>query len=368
MNTWLYLTAEGLAAPSADWPCCVWSSTGQRQPLPLHQAAQALNGQAVDLLLPMESCSWVRSDPWPSRRQPGAQAVAFAVEDQLSEALEVLHLSVGARDREGRYPVMVIDRELFARVLGLLAESGIAVRSVFVDADVLPGAQASGVWWFGRWLLGGGMPARVAVSDASLTLLRTALPSDIQWFDERQDSVDVDQWLATRPSQAIDLLQGTFAPRANPLPWRLGGLALLMLLMLSWGATEMRVRFLDNETRQLYSQIEQRFKALYPEQSRIVDLAAQLKALQSQGAQPQDTQTARLVNLIEQVIGASHVDVQRIEFSEGSGWKIQLTANSFAELEQLRERGRQQGVPVRLDSASKQGNGVRATLIVEKDA
>jgi general secretion pathway protein L len=336
--------------------------------MPLHQAAQALNRQAVDLLLPMELCSWVRSDPWPSRRQPGAQAVAFAVEDQLSEALEVLHLSVGARDREGRYPVMVIDRERFAGVLALLAESGIAVRSAFVDADVLPADQALGVRWFGRWLLGGGMPLRVTVSDDTLTLLKTALPADIQWLDERQDLVDVDQWLAIRPSQAIDLLQGKFSPRGKPLPWRLGGSALLMLLMLSWSASEMRIRFLDNETRQLYTRSEQQFKALYPEQSRIVDLATLLKVLQSQRAQPQGTRIASLVKLIEQVIGASHVEVQRIEFREGSGWKIQLTANSFAELEQLRERGRQQGLPVRLDSASKERNSVRATLIVEEDA
>ena len=55
---------------------------------------------------------------------PVCQAIAYAVEDQLSEALERLHLSVGARDREGRYPVMVIDRERFIAVLALLAESG----------------------------------------------------------------------------------------------------------------------------------------------------------------------------------------------------------------------------------------------------
>jgi general secretion pathway protein L len=72
-----------------------------------------------------------------------------------------------------------------------------------------------------------------------------------------------------------------------------------------------------------------------------------------------------LVALVEQVIGASHVEVRRIEFRAGDGWKVQLTANSFAELEQLRERGRQQGVPVRLDSASKEGNRVQATLVVE---
>lgn len=57
MKTWLYLTADGLATPSTDWPCCLWSSTGQRQLMPLSQAVHALNGHAVDLLLPMELCS-----------------------------------------------------------------------------------------------------------------------------------------------------------------------------------------------------------------------------------------------------------------------------------------------------------------------
>ncbi|MNP51275.1 GspL periplasmic domain protein [compost metagenome] len=75
-----------------------------------------------------------------------------------------------------------------------------------------------------------------------------------------------------------------------------------------------------------------------------------------------------MVNLVEQVIGASNVEVRRIEFREGDGWKVQLTANSFAELELLRERGRQQGLPVRLDSSSKEGNRVQATLSVEQGA
>jgi general secretion pathway protein L len=368
MKTWLYLTAEGMAAASADWPCCVWSSTGQRQALPLDQVAQTLDGQAVDLLLPMELCSWVRSDPWPSRRQPSAQTIAYAVEDQLSEALESLHLSVGARDREGCYPVMVIDRKRFVAVLALLAESGIEVRSVFVDADVLPADQAVGVWWFGRWMVGGGLPARLALSDDGLTLLGPALPTDIRWFDERQDIVGIDQWLMPRPDHAIDLLQGEFAARGKRLPWRLGAMALLMLALLTWGASETRIRFLESETRRLYTQSEQRFRALYPEESRIVDLATQLKVLQNQRAQPQSTRIAGLVNLTEQLIGASNVEVRRIEFHAGDGWKIQLNANSFAELEQLRERGRQQGVPVRLDSASKERDRVQAILIVEEDA
>ncbi|WCM51794.1 type II secretion system protein GspL [Pseudomonas sp. WJP1] len=368
MKTWLYLTAEGLALPTLAWPCCRWTSTGERQRLPLDQAAQVLAGQAVDVLLPMELCSWLRSDPWPSRRQPGAQAIAFAVEEQLSEALEKLHLSIGARDSRGRYPVMVIDRERFAAVLALLAEAGIEVRSVFVDADALPRGQALGIWWCGRWLLGGGLPARLTLSDGGLVALKPGLPMDIQWRDERQDATDIDQWLTSVHGQAINLLHGDFAAPRKRLPWRLGGLVVLALVLLDWGASETRIGFVQSQARELYSRNEQQFKALYPDQTRIVDLALQLKALQSQSAAPRDGHIAELVKLVEQVIGASNVDVQRIEFRESDGWKVRLTASSFTELELLRERGRQQGLPVRLDSASKEGDRVQATLTLEQGA
>jgi general secretion pathway protein L len=367
MKTWLYLTAEGLTASSLDWPCCMWSSAGERQRMPLSQVAQTLSGKVVDLLLPMELCSWLRSEPWPSKRRPDAQTIAFAVEEQLCEALEKLHLSVGGRDLQGRYPVMVVDRERFAGVLALLVEAGVEVRSVFIDADLLSQDQALGVWWFGRWMLGGGLPARLTLSKDGLTLLGPGLPLDIQWRDEREDIVDIDQWLMLENRQAINLLHGDFAPRRKRLPWRLASSAVLMLFLLDWVANESRIRFLESESRQLYSQSEQQFKALYPEQTRIVDLSAQLTALQSQGEQTQGTRVASLVNLVEQVIGASNVEVQRIEFREGDGWKIQLSADSFAELELLRERGRQQGLPVRLDSASKDRNRIQATLTVERD-
>ncbi|PMZ88881.1 MULTISPECIES: type II secretion system protein GspL [unclassified Pseudomonas] len=368
MNTWLYLTAEGQDAPSSLWPCVLWSPTCQRQPMPLNQAASALQGQVVDVLLPMELCSWVRSEPWPSRRRPEAQAMAYAVEDQLSEALEVVHLSVGARDRDGCYPVMVIGRERLAAVLDLLREAGIEVRGVFVDADVLSGDQPCGAWWFGRWLLGAGLSARLAMSQDDLTLLTPSLPNDMQWLDERESPAVIDQCLTQRPTRAINLLQGAFAPQGKRLPWRAGGWALLMLALLTWGASETRIRFLDSEANRLAIQNERRFKALYPEQSRIVDMAAQLKALQSQPVESQNTRIAGLVRLIEQVIGASPVEVQRIEFRAGEGWKIQLTASGFTELEQLRERGRQQGTPVRLDSANKAADRVQATLTVEDEA
>ncbi|MFY0731731.1 type II secretion system protein GspL [Pseudomonas sp. NFX15] len=368
MNTWLYLTAEGQDAPSTLWPCVLWSATGERQPMPLNEAAAAVQGRAVDVLLPIETCSWVRSAPWPTRRKPEAQALAFAVEEQLSEALEGVHLSVGARDRDGCYPVLVIGRERLAAVLDVLREANVEIRAVLVDADVLFGDQPGGAWWFGRWLLGGGQSARLALSPDDLMLLAPRLPKDLPCLDDREDRATLDQRLTQRRTQAINLLQGTFAPRGKRLPWRGGALAMLMLALLAWGASETRIRFLDSEVVNLTRKNEQQFKTLYPDQGRIVDMAAQLKALQNQPVEAQNTRIAGLVQLVEQVIGASPVEVQRIEYRAGEGWKIQLTASSFAELEQLRERGRQQGMPVRLDSANKVADRVHATLSVEDEA
>lgn len=368
MNSWLYLTAEGLAAPSADWPCRVWSALHQGTPMPLHQAAVVLAGQSVDLLVPMDMCSWVRTEPWPSRRAPGVQALAFAVEDQLSDLLEHLHLSVGTRDIDGRYALMVVDRARMAEVLALLAESAIQLRSAQVDADMLPADRPLGVRFLGRWLLGGALPARMVLAHEELKTLEPILPADIHWFDGDEAAAFFTQCLKTRPAHAINLLQGGFAPNRRPLPWRLGASALVASLLLTWAASEVRIRFVEGEGRQLALQNEQQFNTLYPGQPRTVDMATQLQVLQHQPAQPRSTRISGLLTLVEQVIGASSVEVRRIELRAGEGWKIQLTANSFAELEQLRERGRQQGMPVRLDSANKTADRVDATLSVEDEA
>lgn len=149
------------------------------------------------------------------------------------------------------------------------------------------------------------------------------------------------------------------------LAWRRVGAGFLIIFALALGFTHLRSSFLEGEAARLQALSEQRFKTLYPEQTRIVDLSAQLKALQQQAVAPNSGHMARLVQLTEQVIGASSVEVQRMEWRTDVGWVLTITAASFAELEQLRTRGVQNALPVTLGTASQQGSRVQALLTLK---
>ncbi|NWB97328.1 general secretion pathway protein GspL [Pseudomonas gingeri] len=364
MSNWLYLTAKGLAACDATWPVGYWQAGGEYRRITLAEAATFLAGQSVRVILPMEICSHLRSEPWPGRRKPTIQALAYAVEDRLAEDLDGLHIAVGVASNESRYPLLAINKQRFKAILALLQGLGLQVVSVKVDADLLPDHQAYGVWWAGRWLLGGAIEARLALSPEDLEVLRPRLPEALCWMDADRQG-DIAALLMAGHPGALDLLQGEFRQVRARWPWGTLVVSALALFALSWGFTLARAHYLESAAQQLYEQSVQRFQHLYPEQTRIVDLSAQLKALQGRSEQS-DSQMGRLLQLIEQVVGGSRVEVQRIEYRAGTGWTLLLTAGSFSELEGLRERGHGSGLPIRLGSASKDRERVQAVLVLEE--
>lgn len=357
MNNWLYLTAHSVGHTDLnDARVYLLHDEKTAHETSLNEAAEVLGARDVQLILPMEMCSWLLTEPWPGRRRPSIQALAFAVEDQLADDLDELHIAVGAVDAQRRYPLLVIHRQRFQRVLAQMQERGLNIVSVHVDADLLPREQPSIARWGGRWLAGGALDLRLALTPQALDALKDG-PLDTaveQTFD-----------LSAAPPDAINLLQGEFRRTSQGLPWRGFSVAALLIVALAVGASHLRSSFLESEAARIYALSEQRFKALYPEHTRIVDLSAQLNALQQQGAARQNGHMARLLQLTQHVIGASSVDVQRMEWRAAVGWTLTITANSFAELEQLRERGLQSALPITLGNASQQGNRVQALLTLE---
>ncbi|QXI28971.1 type II secretion system protein GspL [Pseudomonas vanderleydeniana] len=358
MNAWLYLYPAGLDAPDEHWPVSCWPGPDDRHDLTLAEAAAFLAGNAARVVLPMELCSWLRSEPWPGRRRPTAQALAYALEEQLTDDPDHLHLVVGEPDSARRYPLWVVDKVRFGGIVELLRQSGLRLMSVQVDADLLPPGQPHGVWWGGRWLLGGALEMRLALPEPAFQQLLARLPADVCRLDHAQ-SDRVRELLGA--GQGTELLQGPFRPAGLHKPWRPLLATLLALFVLSWGFTQVRSHDLETRAAQLYAQSVRHFQALYPQQTRVVDLAAQLRALAADETE-KTRQMARLVQLVEQVIGGSGVEVQRIEYRAGTGWTLALTTGDFTELERLRERGRQQQLPIRLGTASKERSRVRALL------
>lgn len=364
MKTWLHLSPEGLVAPSAQWPCCLWRAPGDNQRMALIEAAQSLAGQPVHLLLPMEMCSALLTEPWPSKRRPSAQAIAFAIEAQLGEDLDGVHVCVGRRDRKGGYPALVTDKARFTALLQLMVALGIQVVSVQVDADLLPDDSTAAIRWYDRRVVGGNV--RLALGEQALKALEPLLAEPVDWLDEPASLLLIEAALWGGRGDSIDMLQGEFGRARRAWPWSTVILAASLIFILDVSFKQARIHTLNEQARQLHEQSLQRFQALYPQQTRIVDLRAQLDAMQAQGANAPTTALARLVRLTEQVIGGGDIDVQRIDFRAGDGWKVQLTAASFNALEQLRERGQQSGMPVRIGSASKDGNRVQAVLMLEE--
>lgn len=368
-KTWLYLSAEGLDALSAESPASFWRGTETVQNATLADIARRLAGHAVEWMLPMEVCSWLLSDPWPGRARPSAQALAYSIEERLAEDLDTLHLCTGSPDTQRRFPVLVIERARFASLLRQMNELGLNIAAVHVDALLLPVDRACAAWWQGRWIVGGAVEARLALTSHALKEMRGLLPGDLEWLEECQEGEapeTIRHLLCGNTGQSVNLLQGEFRQVRRHWPWRMMVFTVLGVFALTWGFTQARSQFLEHETQRLYAQSVERFKALYPQQTRIVDLSAQLRAMQRTRPGTEVTQMARLANLTEQVLGGSSVEMQQIEFRAGEGWTIQLTARSFAELEQLRERGQQSALPIKLGSASKDRKGVQAVLTLSE--
>lgn len=357
MNSWLYLTATGFSH-SAEFdfdtaPVLVGHDLQPFAHTTLREAVGGLQGRGITLILPMEMCSWLLTEPWPGKRRPTAQALAFAVEEQLAEDLEHLHIAVGAVDAQQRYPLLIVHKQRFKTLLDQLHERGLNIVSVQVDADLLPHDQACMAWWGGRWIVGGALEARLAVSVQGLALIKARMSTALV-------ARNID-WSAL-PGGAINLLQGDFRRQVQGWPWQQLSASALLVFALALGFTHLRSSFLEGQAARVYAMSEQRFKILYPEQTRIIDLPAQLKALQQDPRGTQGGHMVRLLQLTEQVIGASSVQVQRMEWRANIGWVLSITAGSFAQIEQLRERGAQSALPITLDNASQQGNRVQAML------
>ena len=363
-DVYLFLLAQGLAAADETWPVLVRTAQAQLYRSTLGNLPPALADAGVVLVLPMELAGYCRVGPVPGRR-PSREVLGYAAEEQLAAPLEDSHLAFGPEDDEGQRKVLVIALERLRPLMSLLLEQGIDPVAVHVDADLLSAAQACALWFEGRWLLGGTEGARLAVSAQAAQVLKQNHAS-ISWIGEAgaigadccdQEVDSAVELLVQGKAGAVDLCQGAFCRRRHKTPaWHaMAGsvvLALLMVCLVDYWRTEWLMR-------QASLQRTDNLRLLQhwaPEQLAGGDLAEQIRLLEHMPRQ--STAVEQLARFSEQLVSSGNLVIERAETAAGQGWRVEVIAQGFDDLERL--GGRVAGM--RMEQGRQTDQGVRATL------
>ncbi|MGY4534784.1 general secretion pathway protein L [Pseudomonas sp. TE3786] len=344
------LLAEALAELDGPWRLVV--------------PVEAITACAVQL--PTQKARWLR------------QALPFAVEELLAEEVELFHLALGTPLADGRHRIYATRQSWLQGWLALCPATPPA--SIQIDADLLP-EQGTQLCWVGeRWLLGGQVATRLALAQEDWPALVAQCPLPVhaiappsQALPEGIETAQREEhpylWLASQTG-GCNLAQGDLAIREESQGlkrWRpvLGLVGLW--LVLQWGFNLAQAWQLQHKSDAIAAANTALYRELFPQDSKLINLRHQLDEHLGQGAAGGKSRLLSLMELASTAVQADGglVRVQQLDFSDIRGdLALQLQAPDFAALERLRQRLADAGLPVQLGSASREGNGVSARLVV----
>lgn len=209
--------APDLAAPRADG---VWTLAGDR--LIIVDAS----GPAT-ILVPTEQVRLLAVDlPLPSKAKR-LVALPFAIEDQIAEPVESVHIALGEELGAKRYLVGVVRHDVMTRWVAIAEAAGLGHAVMTPDALFLP-AVASGSWAVkldgSRALIRAGDGTGFAVP---ATMLRTAWesagkPSAYYYGAPLPEEMMAQPGSLGQTASTLDLRQGAYARRnaAQTTLWR----------------------------------------------------------------------------------------------------------------------------------------------------
>ncbi|MDH1261648.1 type II secretion system protein GspL [Pseudomonas sp. GD03944] len=374
-QTYLFLPPEASTGIQADLP--VQRINGEHsQRMSFSEALAELAG-AWTLVLPVEAVTACAVRLPTQKTRWLRQALPFAVEELLAEDVEQMHLALGEVMADGRHRVFAVRRAWLAGWIGLCP---LAPQCIAVDADLLPREGTQLLLLDGRWLLGGGDVARMALSRDAWETLQTVCPPPqvayrsgdepaLEPADANPEIADGHRWLAQQPV-TVNLAQAEFAAQQGTGHWQrwrpVAGL-LALWLVLQWGFNLGQGWYLQRQADEYAASSAALYRELFPEDTKLVNLRAQLDQHLSAGV---GEGQGRLLGLLGQVsqamqVDGSQVQVQQLDYSSTRGdLALQVQASGFDELEQLRTRLQDAGLAVQMGSASRESAGVSARLVI----
>ena len=363
----------------------------------------ALIDPDVVVLVPSAQVAWL-SRTVPGRRAAQIQrALPFAVEEDLTQDVESMHLAHGPIVRGQPVRCALVDRRLLADWLDCLRDCGLRPDHMVPDACLLPCSQSSASVLFEDGEAFVRTPDHIATIEAStlpeiLESVRASFDDANaspeleliggEAIDERMDGSGFDvrrtplsgsvleylasRWDAHRPE--INLLQGPFAPsrgaRASPGRWRgVAGLAALWLIVTL--AVLIGEGYVANHRADaLEAELTALYRSVYPDERRIPNAYAQMRAKLRQSNAGQAAFHALLGQLAAGTTqGSTNVSVRSITFNDSRGeLTSELWLPGYARLDALKLELERRGLVVDISSAEERDNVVRARLRIRMPA
>lgn len=272
------------ALGDALWECCDLGADqrmASRRVTPASLAERAKGKQVVVFIPASDTLALAVGLP-PMSATKARAALPYALEDQLAGDLETQHFALGARLPDGRWPVRVIARARIEHYLGLLRGAGVEPQALVAEVDGLRDKPGDLMLWLdaedAHWRAPGRQPVTLpidalqdgpafALGDVpagALGLRVHATPADLERHATALEAIGDGflqtaaqalpegplPWLAAQydPAQAVNLLQGGFAPtRTHPIglgawrwPMRLVAVA-VALQAIGWGLEAWRL-------------------------------------------------------------------------------------------------------------------------------
>ncbi|MEW6177788.1 MAG: type II secretion system protein GspL [Pseudomonadota bacterium] len=333
---------------------------------------------AISLILPAEVCSFFAISLPTRKARWMQQALAYAAEELLAENVDDLHLALGEALPDGRLRVVAIRRQLLDDWLGQLRELGLLIVAIHVDADLLPREGTQLLFIGERGLLGGVGETRLAFATEDWPQLSGLCPAP--WhaqgsesepplaLDDYRQVDDPYAFLGAQRAAAINLAQGDFAVEVGntglgywkPL-FAVAGLILLVQL----GFNLSQAWYFQRQGDAYAEASLALYRELFPEDTRIVNMRAQFDDHLARGSGGQ----AGFLRLLDHAAAALEdgipVTIGQLDYNQDRGdLALQVQAMDFPTLETLRQRLGDTGQSVQLGSASREGDGVSARVVI----
>jgi general secretion pathway protein L len=395
---WLTLDETGAPTP-----------TRQRGSLSL--AAAVWRTGRVVVLAPATQILLAEPELPPGSGAKLARAVPFALEEQLTEDVDLLSFAIGRRRGNSGTPVAVVSRAVLTAWLSELTAAGFDPQAIYADISLMPENPSQTVLWLEKERLAvrrpGALPFAVELSPVKEALViagviadpleSTAEPKPKEsaiLYVTREDWARVQgefedlledfaslkvqlltdgplPWLARgiEAPDAVNLLQGEFSRTTDYSErwhqWRVAAALAVALLVVHVAAQALQIRHAKHESAALDGQISQVFSESMPGDT-LTDprrqMQTKLERIRKSGAGPQ-----YFLRTLQTLSGALAVTpktaISALSYRDDA-LDMTVSAPSLAALSQLTQFVGKEGLAAEIQSSNPVAAGVEAHLHV----